>query len=283
MNNCMLKKIFKIKLYDCFIFFNELELLDMRFNILYPYVDHFVIVEATKTHAGKDKPLYFWENSQRFGKFKDKVVHIIVENMPEFPPCGSRIGLEFYQRNQIRRGLYKCADNDIIAVSDIDEIPNPLRFYELIFCLNAGQNLVAFRQLMFYYYLNGFLSNSWYGTRACKFSTLSRQYKSEPNKLRFKGPDLSGGFTPAKVIERGGWHFSYLGGVNRIIEKLESFSHGEYDNDKYKQGSTIKRKLESGDDLFDRGRKISYIPIDKRFPNYLLNNIDSFQHLINKS
>ena len=114
-------------IYDCFIFFNEIDLLDLRLNELDSVVDKFVIVESTETFSKKKKTLFFNENKERFSKFKDKIIHIIVDDSPELTKTssdpGGRWNIEHFQRNCIERGLVDCKPEDIILVSDVDEIP----------------------------------------------------------------------------------------------------------------------------------------------------------------
>jgi beta-1,4-mannosyl-glycoprotein beta-1,4-N-acetylglucosaminyltransferase len=130
-----------MKIYDCFIFYNELELLELRLRILDSHVDYFVLVEATKTKSGKKKSLYYEENKDKFKKWKDKLIHVIVEDMPKpgkftlnnIYQLDSKLNLgrwrlETHQINQIKKGLKKAKDEDIILVSDLDEIPNPKKF-----------------------------------------------------------------------------------------------------------------------------------------------------------
>ena len=109
-------------IYDCFTFFNELDLLEIRLNTLNDYVDYFVLVEATKTFTGKDKPLYYNENKERFKQFENKIIHIIVDT---YPDSTNPWVLENHQRNSIANGFANCKDNDIILISDLDEIPRP--------------------------------------------------------------------------------------------------------------------------------------------------------------
>src|SRR5689334_5945992 len=114
-------------IYDCFIFFNELELLDIRLNILNEVVDKFVLVEATQTHQYKPKPLYYSDNKERFKAFHDKIIHLIVDELPPNPTNGPRNSwdMERFQRNCIARGLNDCKPDDVIIISDLDEIPDP--------------------------------------------------------------------------------------------------------------------------------------------------------------
>ena len=114
-------------IYDCFTFFNELDLLEIRLNVLNDVVDKFVLVEATTTFSGTPKPLYFNENKKRFDKFASKIIHVIINDTPIQPKTiiGEYWSWEFFQRNAIVRGLVNCKETDTILISDLDEIPNP--------------------------------------------------------------------------------------------------------------------------------------------------------------
>src|ERR1035438_6113570 len=157
-------------IYDCFTFFNELDLLEIRLNILNDYVDCFVLVESTKTHQGKDKPLHFSDNKNRYQKFLPKIIHIVVDQYPEYEGKSAWI-LEHHQRNMILKGLKDCTPDDIILISDLDEIPNPSKIAEY-----AGKSgIKIFRQSMYYYFLNCInTSNSdtyrWCGTVMCNYN-----------------------------------------------------------------------------------------------------------------
>ncbi|MFZ2310324.1 MAG: N-acetylglucosaminyltransferase, partial [Patescibacteria group bacterium] len=134
-------------IYDCFTFFNELDLLEIRLNILDGVVDKFVLVEATKTFSNIDKPLYFNENKERFKKFEDKIIHIIVDDYPVFETAWT---YDWHQRNCIARGLVNCKLDDVILVSDLDEIPDPSKIIEY----KDYPGVKVFKQRMFYYFLN---------------------------------------------------------------------------------------------------------------------------------
>ena len=140
--------------YDCFTFFNELDLLEIRLNELDSVVDKFVIVECTETHSKAKKQLFFDKNKDRFSKFSDKIIHIIVDDAPDIVQNSSqepdRWIVEKFQRNCIERGLTSCADNDIILVSDIDEIPSSLAVRKSIELLDKNNVCtVSFKRLMF--------------------------------------------------------------------------------------------------------------------------------------
>lgn len=290
-----------MKIYDCFTFFNELDVLELRLKILGPYVDYFVLVEATKTHAGKEKPLYFYENKARFKKWEKKIIHIIVKDMPD--PCkiyfkkfwriSSALGLgrwrpEMYQRNQIVRGLKQCNKEDIIIVSDLDEIPNP-KYFDLLKDYTKKDKIVLFRQNLYKFFLNGFVHSNWDGSRACNFKLFKRLFKNKGDRLRrlrninlrikmkFAEEDNS----PLRTITNGGWHFSYLGNINLILEKLSNFCHIEnYSTLDLKNPKKIIEKIENGEDLFMDQLKIKYVDVDNSFPEEITKNIKKYAEYI---
>ena len=128
-------------IYDCFPFFNELDILEIRLNTLYDTVDYFVITEANKTHTGKRKAYVFEQNKDRFSKFLDKIIYIKVDDFPNFEDSkasddGNKWMYENYQRDAIMKGLTNCKPDDIVIISDCDEIPNPkaIRIYKRGIC-----------------------------------------------------------------------------------------------------------------------------------------------------
>jgi|LauGreDrversion4_2_1035121.scaffolds.fasta_scaffold244077_2 beta-1,4-mannosyl-glycoprotein beta-1,4-N-acetylglucosaminyltransferase len=288
------------KIYDCFLFFNELDLLDIRLNLLNDVVDKFVIVESTITFSGKEKGLFFNENRHMFEKFNDKIIHIVVDDTPENfnnisfiqnPSTQKEIfknkvlkylnessgwnrnnpneiqwGREIYQRESIINGLLDCSDNDLIIISDVDEIPNPL---ELIKIKDSNQSDVfEFKQNMFYYNINTLKERGWSGPKIAHWSIIKENSLNilRQNKLT------------NNVVEDGGWHLSFMGGENRIKDKLEAYAHQEYNNNVIKEN--IVRNIQSKNDLFFRG-SLSEIDINIEFPKSLLDLItEKYQYLI---
>ena len=125
-------------IYDCFSFFNELDILEIRLNTLNEVVDKFVLVEAPWTFTGNPKPLYFEENKERFKLFLDKIIHIVADQPPVSPTVTERENAwirESHQRNSINAGLNNAKNNDLIIISDLDEIPNPQIIKKIIFLL----------------------------------------------------------------------------------------------------------------------------------------------------
>ena len=300
-----------MKIYDCFTFFNELDLLEIRLNILNDKVDYFVLVEATKTHSGLDKELFYYNNKERFAHFNHKIIHIVVNDMPKVKN-GNRWDLENWQRNAIMLGLTKCEQNDVIVISDLDEIPNldNINWLEVLNNKDKKTNLitnyfsnfkkfvyqqknnslirkigqrisnlvdkqtkdvVCFKQKIFYYYLNGYIENNWPGSKALLYKNLNSYYKCLPQQIR------NIAFT--NTIKNGGWHFSYLLKPKEIAQKIKSFAHAEFDMPAYTEISKIQEKIQTGENLFG-GKKINYIKLDDSFPKYILQNQEKYKMYI---
>ena len=157
-----------MKIYDCFSYWDEDLLLDLRLNILDEYVDYFVIVEGNKTWQNNSKKLRFDIN--KFSKFKNKIIYVPVEEMPKGDNPYLR---ENFQRNCIIRGLQNSFKDDLIIISDLDEIPNP----EVIVNFNIKMKFAALKQEHFYYKVNLQSQQNpyWIGSRICikKFLNLS--------------------------------------------------------------------------------------------------------------
>ncbi len=284
-------------IYDCFIFFDELDLLEIRLNVLNDSVDKFVLVEATKTHHGKDKPLHFLENIARYSKFRDKIIHVVVDRYPDYHGKQTWV-LENYQRNMIMNGLKNCNANDVIMISDLDEIPNP----EKISKYKSKPGIKIFKQKSFYYFINCInVTNAgrykWTGTAMVNYSDLTtpqdlrkvviqmRDYYPERflHRMRVKlwkfiNIDLKG--KRLFCVDNGGWHFSYLGGVNSIIKKLEAFAHTEYDKKEFKDTNSIEFAINNGQDIFGRNFSYKFVALDDSFPKFILMNKNNYSHLI---
>jgi beta-1,4-mannosyl-glycoprotein beta-1,4-N-acetylglucosaminyltransferase len=275
-------------IYDCFTFFNELDLLEIRLNELNDVVDKFVVVECTKTHSYKDKPLYYNENKDRYTKFHDKIIHVIVDDAPDITKGiknPDRWIVEKFQRNCIERGLAECKDDDIVLVSDVDEIPRPVDIPRAAAILDHYPDrlkMITFRQRMFYYFLNGLCvhdngsneAHRWDGTIGC-------YYKDFPGADQLR---LSRQSEKSGVINDSGWHFSYLGGIDKITKKLESFAHSEFDNAINRDKERIKDVVDKGLDIFSRPNKpgVKYLIIqdNEYWPRHIRENIEKFSHLI---
>ena len=265
-------------IYDCFQYFNEEHIADLRFNIMNEFVDYFVIVESTVNHQGNEKKLHFDIN--KYSKFKKKIKYIIVDDTPDNfkkPHEGGESLVEQHQRNSLMKVLSKADDNDIIILSDVDEIPdlNKLNLFN-------KKNYAVFSQKMFMYKIN-FLNideNNWHGSKIC----LKKNFRS-PQWLRnfkFKKYPFWRIDKPKniQVIENGGWHFAYLQDAENISKKIKSFAHGEFNKEHLVDENKIKERIEKGEDVFERGYKIKKIDIDETFPKYIQLNKDKLKNWI---
>ena len=230
-----------MKIFDCFMFYDEDLLLDLRLNILGQHVDFFVIVESKYFHNGKERQLKF--DIKKYKQFENKIIYIVHENEPAGIHKVNKEddeGIKSYklitnahlrendQRNHISQGLNNATDNDLILISDVDEIPN----FESINLEKIKNQLIFFEQSLFYYKLNRYLPNFiWYGTKGCKKKYLkSPQWLRNIKSKKFLFWRLDTLFSDTKYINKyfindGGWHFSNLKNAEDIELKLKSYLH----------------------------------------------------------
>ena len=265
-------------IYDCFQFFNEEHVLDLRLNILNEFVDFFVIVESTTDHQGKTKKLNF--DPKKFTRFEKKIIYIVVDDTAEAikkPHTGGESLVEQHQRNSLTRGLKKCSDNDLIILSDVDEIPdlNKLNMFD-------KKKYAVFSQRMFNYKLNllNETESNWHGSKIC----LKKNLKSPQwlRNLKFKKYPFwrVDKIRNIQIIENGGWHFAYLQTPENIAKKIKSFAHGEYNREDFVNEGNIKKKIDSGKDIFNRGITYKKVQIDNSFPKYIIENKEKFKNWI---
>ena len=250
-----------IKIYDAFNFYNELETLEIRLNVLNDYVDYFVIAESTMTHSGKPKELFYEKNKHLFKKFEHKIIHCIIDNpvnsfeevkerlnkteIPEIEKSILREALSsnniapgvipslriFYEKECIKKALIGLSNNDFCFLSDLDEIWNPETIIDY-----SLDNIYKFKQDNYVYFLNNRSNDNWIGWTG----TVGTKYKNIKNgclnHLRTVGKNK---FT---IIRNGGWHFTWQGGYTRVVSKLESYDHQEFNTEKNKSKITEKIK-----------------------------------------
>ena len=262
-------------IYDCFQYFNEDHIVDLRLNILNDQVDYFVISESTRNHQGKIKKLNFDINN--FKKFKNKIIYSVADPGKDLLENKHQFGhsiIEQHQRNNIIKGLTKANLKDLILISDSDEIPN-LKKLNLI-----KKKYFAFSQKAFCYKLNLFnpAENNWIGTRGCEY-----RYLTSPQKLRFmkfkKYPIWRIDKVNLQLISDGGWHFSYLMDPEKISEKIMSFSHGEDNTLENTELSKIREKLIRLNHP-TKNHKLEKVVIDKTYPEYIYKNEFKFKKWI---
>ena len=280
--------------YDCFSFFNELDLLEIRLNTLSEVVDKFVLVESPFTHTGNPKPLYYDENKKRFSKFNDRIIHIVVDDFPEMPndmPIREKAWTrENWQRNAIVRGLPKdIKDDDILLISDLDEIPSP-EYVKSAISSPVGITRLDLKAYCFFINLRNISYPIWNnGTRILTWETFNApntyanaKYTEcclaavnqgpSATRVRFLKPD--------KILQPAGWHFSYLGGVEAIQKKMKSIAHTEFDTEKRTSLENIRKTLLAGKSLFNSYEKFLPELLNCSFPQYVISAQDNFRHLI---
>ncbi len=292
-----------MKIFDCFMYFDEEIVLDLRLNALNDYIDYFVIVESCYTHKGDKRKLTF--NHKKFEQFKDKIIYLVYEDEPkellkindpkedDHEYVFNALCRENGQRNFISEGLTFAKDNDFILISDVDEIPNleEINFSEI------KEKIVQFKQDMFYYKFNLRLpSLTWVGTKACKKKDLiSPQWirnvkdkKYSPFRLDILFSKTK--YSDIKFIQNGGWHFTNIKNASDIELKFKSYlHHREFDanplsidqiNDLIKNKKAIydlkvdKRAKKIGD-----GGKLETYSISK-LPKYLQENLKKYNNWI---
>ena len=288
------------------MYFDEDTVLDVRLNYLNKYVDKFVIIEAKYNHKGeKKKPKFDIKN---FEKFKDKIIYLLIKQkipgmyeINDFDSDDKKNGKhvmnalkrENFQRNCIADGLSDASDEDWIIISDLDEIPN-LNDNDL---KSIKSPIIFFKQLMMYYKFNLVLENySWIGSKACKKKSLkSPQWLRNIKDRAYSWWRLDTLFSEnkyikIKIIENGGWHFSYLKSPEDIEKKLKSYlHHTEYelnpvDVKDIKEMIINKKtiynlKVDSRSNKFDDGNKLVKIDLNL-LPNYILKNKNKFKEWI---
>lgn len=222
-------------IFDCFTFYDEFLLLDMRLAELGDVVDRFVLVESPVTHQGRPKPLHFQERKEAYRQWGDRIIHVVAE----LPEQGGAWDRENAQRRAIARGLSGADPDDLVISGDADEIP---RAEAVRYLAATVSNPVRLEYRLHYYKLNlrATYDEPWDLARALRRRDVD---------------DLSALRTPivAESVPDAGWHFSYLMSPERIAEKLDTFAHVEFNKDEYKSPTHIRRCLDLGCDLFGRG------------------------------
>ncbi len=281
-----------IRVYDCFSYFNEDMLLELRLETLWDHVDIFVISEATYTHRGLDRKLLFDINN--FKKYASKIRYCPLDRKPEGPNDFWKN--ENYIRNNVMSGLWDCKDGDYILISDLDEIPNPdsIRLYDPKYLRGD------FVQGYFAYYLNNKWvstrtrrsrknkgSPDWLGTKITTFNHFKGFFKSDASSVRIyksSGPLRSlkrEWFKRASTqrLENGGWHFTWVLTLNEIKLKMKSTAH-VFDDDKYLSDAYLLGEIRSGKDFSDPDKMFVAQTLDANFPKYLLENRDRFKEFL---
>lgn len=249
------------KVIDCFMFFNEFDLLEGRLKYLNESVDYFVLVESNITQSGHDKPLHFAENLIRYKEYLGKILYFpfIVDkskfNYNKFPSWERDYNTgpwqqENAQRDYISKALTLFSDNDIIMISDLDEIPHKGCINIAKDYFSKGWDRLAVEQD---HYAYNFRQKQVVPIRGTTISTNKVAKEQGPQRLRNEKYGYG-------LITNGGWHLTYWGDVKTIQYKIETFAHQELNQEKFKDPEHIKEKILKGEDMFDRSNP--YVKVD---------------------
>jgi beta-1,4-mannosyl-glycoprotein beta-1,4-N-acetylglucosaminyltransferase len=280
--------------YDCFPFFNELDILKVRLNVLSDVVDRFIIEESTVTFSGQPKELCFEQNKEMFAEFLDRITYIVVDDSPVEALTHER---DYFQKNKLIQGLKDAKEDDVIIFGDLDEIPDPKVIKDITEHFDTDK-VYHLAQRNFYAFMNmeetsGSLMSitgdfpeiarsdrKWLGTKVCSIKNIP-----EEGIVRLR--DLVKPENPRSVrVADGGWHFGYMGGHNetnpakRIGVKVVAAAHQEY-NDKEILKETMDHLI-LGEDIFGREAKFERVEIGNDYPEYLVSHLDEFQHFYMK-
>ena len=284
------------KIFDVFLFFNELDLLELRLETLYEVVDYFVITELFETFSGKSKSSLFEKEKKRYEKYSEKIIYNFVcrdkledlkkdkfldylsdfngivsyqNNGKSYKQLHKTLKREVQHRDSAILGfLDKAGPNDYILLSDLDEIPNPLAIQQAI--LRKGEEISYFKMEWYLYWMNNKISSPWFGTVLLKFKYLKNR---SLNTIRYASSDEKD--VPGNIINNGGWHFSYLGGFKAIREKLNAhpYQGRRVQVAKFLDLISFRRfeeVIKKNKDIFFLNRRFEIIDIKKSFPNFLL-------------
>jgi beta-1,4-mannosyl-glycoprotein beta-1,4-N-acetylglucosaminyltransferase len=292
-----------MKIFDCFMYFDEEVIVDVRLNTLNEFVDYFIIVESRFTHKGDLRELKF--NHKKFERFKDKIIYLIDDQIhsqtEEIKPLDSEIEKsrkyifnaayrENGQRNFISRGLSGAGNEDIILISDVDEIPK----LDNINLKIIKEKVILFKQDMFYYKFNLHLPNLiWTGTKACKKKHLInpqwlRNIKDRKYSfLRFDTFFSKTKYNDIKIIDDGGWHFSNIKTAKEIEFKLKSYLHHREFDENPLSVDEIEKIIQDKQAIYDltvdkttnkigNGSKLEKFELEK-LPIYIQLNKDNYK------
>ena len=266
-----------MKIFDCFTFNDENSILEIRLNEMSENVDFFVIVEFGENHQGKKKGKKIDQHILK--KFENKIRYFYIEKFNENMSPWER---ENYQRNYIKKGLYDADKNDIIIISDLDEIPNLTK----INLKNLDDCIYAFKQINIMYKFNLVRDFNWIGSKLCKFKRLKSPQWLRSLKVhkRYSYLRVDKFFSKTythnfQIIENGGWHFSWIRNISEIVDKLNSFAHLEFNNDKFKNYEYIEKCMKNNINFLDTEEKLDRIDV-KLLPDYLVHNKEKFKSFI---
>ena len=244
------------RIVDCFLFYNELQMLKFKLKELGDVVDHFVLVESRFTFTGNEKPLFYGENAELFAEYADKIVHVVHDHNAA-ADTGDAWSNETEQRFYGARGVaqLQLRDDDVVILSDVDEIADKSTLSR-IKQDGLADPISCLEQDMYYYNLTCKLREKWYRSKLVRFDAFRTYMGGTPAQFQtIVQPTYNPGgkhIGHYSITKRGGWHFSYFGGVSQIKLKLQNFSHTELSHYGDVEDEVLRQKIQSSRDLFDR-------------------------------
>lgn len=260
------------KIYDGFTFFNEFDLLELRLEELYDYVDWFIIVESDHTFTNIPKPYHFDENKQRYARFLDKIKHIKIQSNRHSNPWQN----EREQRDSILLGCEEAKGSDYVMVSDLDEIPRRSAIDAL---RHSDKDIFAMCTPFFYFKLNFVSVNPLCYLPLILAAKADIFKKMGPHGLRgtrdsyMVAPFQYEQYT-CEVVHHGGWHFGYLGDSEFVKQKFVSFSHASDVTPEFVDAYTVESEL------YAPTNERFFVDIDDYFPETVVNNPDKYRQYI---
>lgn len=245
-------------IYDCFIFSGEKDCLDIRMEELKSLDVRHVLVQSFRTFSGKEKKCTWF--------YPELNKDLVVDTLWDLPD-GTPWEREEFQRNAILNSLIGAKDDDIVIISDADEIPRR----EAVEQYKPEMGITALIMDLYYYYVNCLYAKQVWSMP--KILTYGMLKNSTPDLIRKEGY--------RSMIQNGGWHFSYLGGVGAIQEKIQSFSHTEFNTAQFNNETYITEKIKNFEYLWG-DKKLTTVEIDNSYPNVIFNNQSQYSHLIRK-
>ncbi len=265
------------RLYDCFTFFNELDLLEMRLTELDGVVDRFVIVEAGQTFSGRDKPFHLEENLDRFARFRDKIVHLKIERFPDGMGPWER---EHMQREAMLQGLADAGPDDLVMLSDVDEIPSPQVLAEIRRAPPERAQVMCLELRFFFFYLNLERRERWLrlGPRIIRRAALTRMQALRDVRGPVKGYWRDAmrcwkarvgmrRWITRRLVADAGWHFSWLGGRDAVAGKAAALPFHSRLPANMERPEVAQQVIDGT--VASAGANFDIVPVDESFPRFV--------------
>lgn len=276
------------KIVDCFTFFNELDILELRLKTHSPVVDRFLIVEARRTFQGREKPCYLEENAARFAQYADKITHIIID---EFTETTSSWHREAEQRNAMNAYVEQLEDDDIVLLSDVDELVRPESLEDLKVNPPSANEVVCFSLRYYFYFLNLIYVEPWQrlGPRAVRKGSFTgmQNLRGVRGPITGWGRNLVRGIRAAfrmkrpvtrRLVSDAGWHFAWLGGEGAAIAKVNAIS--THSAMRKSEAELNKDILNARRSAMTEDKNFQRVEIDASYPAGIRDNLDRWRPFI---